>query len=425
MISCSIGSKTFILFYSYNINRGGKKIKIVAKKTVVFGNREIGPSFPVFIIAEIGTGHRGDLGRAYALVDKAKEAGADCAKFQWVIADEIVHPQLGTMDLPGGPTPLYRKFKALEQPAEFYARCMEYTQKRGLHFLCSVFGQESLRLYQETVTRDGTGPGIGAGGMGTAGMRTAGMGTAGIKIASPEINHLPLLKSAAETRMPVMLSTGMSTLGDIEKALRYLGNELILLHCVTAYPAPEGESNLRVIPLLSAVFDVPAGLSDHSAEPVLAPAAAAALGARVIEKHICLEKGREGLDDTFALPPDEFAVMCRAVRKTESLEKDAALSRLAEEFGEDRVESVLGATLKKVTPTEEGHYLGTRRSVRALTDLVPGTKLTTENSALLRSSGRFKPGVGPEFYEVILGKIVTKPVKAGDGIGWGDLLSEG
>jgi N-acetylneuraminate synthase len=419
LISCSIGSKTFILFYRYNINRGGKKIKIVAKKTVFFGNREIGPSFPVFIIAEIGTDHRGELDRAYALVDKAKEAGADCAKFQWVIADEIVHPELGTMDLPGGPTPLYRKFKALEQPAEFYARLMEYTQKQGLYFLCSVFGEKSLRLYQETVARDGTGSeGTGPG------TGPAVMGTAGLKIASPEINHIPLLKRAGETRMPVILSTGMSTLGDIENALRYLENDLILLHCVTAYPAPENESNLRAVPLLSAVFSVPAGLSDHSAGPVLIPAAAAALGARVIEKHICLEKGREGLDDTFALTPNEFAVMCKAVRKAESLKSGETLSRLAEQFTEERVETVLGAALKKVTPTEAGHYLGTRRSVRALSDLAPGTRLTTENSALLRSSGRFKPGVTPEFYEIILGKIVTKPVKAGDGIGWDDLLSE-
>ena len=376
------------------------------EKTIVFGKREIGTFSPIFIIAEIGTDHRGKLERAYALIDRAAEAGADCAKFQWVIADEIVHPELGVMDLPGGPTPLYKKFKALEQPAEFYFRCMEYTEKQGLHFLCSVFGLESARLYQKTVS-------------------PAGTAAAGIKIASPEIHHIPLLKTTAKARMPVILSTGMSTLGDIENALRYLGDEIVLLHCVTAYPAPEGESNLRTIPLLSAVFDVPAGLSDHAAEPALNPAAAAALGARVIEKHICLNRGSDGLDDTFALTPNEFAAMCSAVRKSESLGSSEALSRLKKEYGEDRVETVLGTAGKKVTPTEEGHFRATRRTVRACTDLLPRTRLTTANSALLRSSGKFKPGVGPEFYEVILGKVVTKPVKAGDGIDWGDLLSEG
>ena len=151
------------------------------------------------VIAEIGTAHGGSLEKAFALIDEAADSGADIIKFQWVYADEILHPETGFVELPGGKIRLYDRFKELEVPKEFFASCLEYTHKKGLLFACSPFGLKSLQELVE-ISPDA------------------------IKIASPEVNHIPLLKATAKyyAKIPLILSSGVSKLGDIEKAIDIL-----------------------------------------------------------------------------------------------------------------------------------------------------------------------------------------------------------
>ncbi len=151
------------------------------------------------IIAEIGTSHAGSLEKAFALIDAAADAGADCVKFQWVYADEILHPDTGFVQLPGGSIRLYDRFKGLELDASFYASCLDYAHEKGLLFACSPFGLRSLE-------------------------KLVALQPDAIKIASPEVNHYPLLKacSACFGKLPIILSSGVSRLGDIENAVDIL-----------------------------------------------------------------------------------------------------------------------------------------------------------------------------------------------------------
>ena len=169
---------------------------------------------PCRVIAEAGTSHGGDLAMARDLISAAAEAGADIIKFQMVLADELVHPGTGGVKLPGGTVDLFQRFKTLERPVSFYAALKEETERAGLEFLCTPFGPRSVQ------------------NLFVIGCRT-------VKVASPEVNHEPMLQEIDRLGMDAILSTGVSLLGDIERALALLPSVSILLHCVTWYPAPE------------------------------------------------------------------------------------------------------------------------------------------------------------------------------------------
>lgn len=373
-----------------------------------------------FIIAEAGTSHGGELQKAIELIHAAAESGVDCIKFQLVLADEIIHPNTGMVRLPGGDIPLYERFRSLERPPDFYASLKETAEKTGIRFLCTPFGIRSARILRD-------------------------IGTDMLKIASPELNHVPLLREIAGYGIPLILSTGVSTLGDIEEALRLLNecspgsSDCTLLHCITAYPAPEEEYNLRLIPNLAAVFGVPVGISDHSLDPVLVPVLSAAMGASIIEKHICLDRKGDGLDDPIALLPEETALMVKEVRRIEKLRQNdsdvqggadspgdiagsAAVKTLREEFGDKRIETILGDGVKRLSPAEAANYGRSNRSVHALTDLHAGTVLTAENIAVLRTEKILRPGLHPRFFDIIQGKKLSRDIPAGEGIAWNDLL---
>ena len=225
----------------------------------------------MFIIAEIGTGHLGDRSKAKELIHAATEAGADCAKFQVVFADEIIHPLTGELDLPGGRVRLYDRFVAVEQDEEFYRFCKEETEAAGMIFLASPFGARSAEVLQS-------------------------LGSAWFKVASPELNHFPLLEQLKGYGKPIVLSSGVSRLEDIERAVEALeGLTLSLLHCITAYPAPPEEYNLRVLRPLSVLFGCPVGVSDHSMDPELVPVIGRSAGATLVEKHFCLSRKDPGL----------------------------------------------------------------------------------------------------------------------------------
>ncbi len=361
------------------------------------------------IIAEIGTAHGGSLEKAKRLIDLSVENGADYVKFQWVYADEILHPDTGFVNLPGGKIRLYDRFKELEVKPEFFAECQRYTHEKGAKFLCSPFG---LRSLEELIS----------------------IHPDAIKIASPELNHIPLLKKLAEYRkennIKVIISSGVSHLSDIEEALSILGRENItLLHCITSYPAPEEEYNLNLIPNLSAIFGVPCGVSDHSLDPVLVPSIACAVGGTMIEKHITISKETDGLDDPVALTGEQFALMSHCIHQCEAAfrqysanAKSYILKQLEEEYGE-RIQKILGDGVKKLAPAEEANYGRTNRSLHFMREMNAGESINIEDIGVLRTEKVLSVGLHPRFLGEVIGKKLSKNVENGAGVQWGDLTN--
>jgi len=352
----------------------------------------------LLIIAELGTSHNGDIVKAREMAHAAAETGADCVKFQMVFADEILHPNTGEVTLPGGRIRLYDRFKALETPLEFYAQIKEFVESKGLLFLCTPFGMKSAELLKKIQPKI-------------------------IKIASPELNYTGLLEEIAGWGLPVLLSSGVSRLSDIETAVSILkpSSELCLLHCVTSYPAPETDYNLRVLPNLAAVFGVPVGVSDHSADPELVPALSVSMGAAVIEKHFCLSKTDSGLDDPIALPPREFSVMVSAVRRAAEVGSQETLAFYNRERGEDLVSQILGSGVKELANSEKENYRLTNRSIHALRDIQKGEILKKGDYAVLRTEKILRPGLEPCWEKLIEGRAARNAVPAGEGIRFEDI----
>ena len=350
----------------------------------------------VEIVAEIGTAHGGDAGRAERLVDAAADAGADCCKTQIVFADEILHPATGAVHLSRGAVDLYLQFKEMERGSDFFGALKERAERRGMGFLVSVFGTRSLDI-------------------------AIALGLPRIKIASPELNHIPLLRAVAATGKEVVLSSGVSSLGDIEAAVGCFRGTPTLLHCVTSYPTPEREMNLRLIPAMRGLWGLPVGLSDHSQDPLVAPSVAAALGASPIEKHLALEGGGGHLDDSVALTPTQFSAMVRAVRALEGLPSEEAQAFLRARYGVARVQAVLGDGIKRLAPSERPHYPTTNRSILARRDISVGEKVNEDTCGIYRSETR-APGLAPRHWEAINGVRVQRGVHAGCGIQWADLV---
>ena len=381
------------------------------------------------VIAEIGTSHEGSIEKAKRLIDAAKEAEADAVKFQWVIADEILHPKTGFVDLPTGRIPLYERFKRLECPPDFYAKSLEYARSLGLKWICSPFGLKSLKLLLE-------------------------LKPDAVKIASPELNHFPMLRALAAARkadaelksdearesneaafpspaaVPVIVSSGVSKTRDIEAALAILGKSGVsLLHCVTSYPAPEEEYNVRLIAALKKDFGVETGLSDHSLDPVLVPCLAASQGATVFEKHITLSKKTSGLDDPVALEPGQFLQMTRALKQCQAAmnrygsergEKEI-IAQMSEQYGSERVQKVLGSGIKALAPAEEKNYGRTNRSLHYMKAFEAGHVLTADDIGVLRTEKVLTPGLSPEFLENVIGKKLRRAVDDGAGVAWEDI----
>lgn len=390
------------------------------------------------VIAEIGTSHEGSIEKAKRLIDAAKEAEADAVKFQWVIADEILHPKTGFVDLPTGRIPLYERFKQLECPPDFYAKSLEYARSLGLKWICSPFGLKSLELLLE-------------------------LKPDAVKIASPELNHFPMLRALASARkaddapqadgklksdearesneaafpapaaVPVIVSSGVSKTRDIEAALAILGKSgVALLHCVTSYPAPEEEYNVRLIAAFQKDFGVATGLSDHSLDPILVPCLAASQGATAFEKHITLSKKTSGLDDPVALEPQQFLQMTKALRQCQAAINrygperggQEIIKQMEEQYGSERVQKVLGNGIKALAPAEEKNYGRTNRSLHYMKAFEAGHILAAEDVGVLRTEKILTPGIGPEFLESVIGKKLRRAVGDGAGVLADDFLEE-
>ncbi len=369
------------------------------------------------IIAEIGTSHGASFEKCEKLIKAGIESGADAIKLQWVYADEILHPETGYVNLPGGKIRLYDRFKQLEVPVSFYKEARDCIHSYGAKFICSPFGLKSL---SELLSLEPDA----------------------VKIASPELNHFPMLHALAEFRtkqkadgktpVPVILSSGVSTLSDIEKAVSILGTENItLLHCITSYPAPESEYNVKLIQTLSAIFGIPAGISDHSLDPILVPVLATACGATAIEKHITLSRKTDGLDDPVALEPEQFALMVHVVNQTKAAinryGKDLGLQKtieqLSEQFGRDKVIEVLGSGVKKLAKSEKQNYGRTNRSLHFMHDMKKGETIKETDIGVLRTEKILTPGLSPEFLQTVIGARLSCDVNSGAGVEWKNLLS--
>ena len=364
------------------------------------------------VIAEIGTSHEGSLEKAKKLIDAAKEAEADAVKFQWVIADEILHPKTGFVDLPTGRIPLYERFKQLECPPDFYAASLECARSLGLKWICSPFGLKSLELLLE-------------------------LKPDAVKIASPELNHFPMLRALADWRksnaIPVIVSSGVSTKSDIEAALAVLGTDgVTLLHCITSYPAPEEEYNVRLKKKKKKDFGVATGLSDHSLDPILVPCLAASQGATVFEKHITLSKKTSGLDDPVALEPQQFLQMTRALKQCRAAINrygperggQEIIKQMEEQYGSGRVQKVLGNGIKALAPAEEKNYGRTNRSLHYMKAFEAGHLLAAGDVGVLRTEKVLTPGLSPALYESVIGKKRRRAVQDGAGVAWEDFMEE-
>jgi sialic acid synthase SpsE len=261
-----------------------------------------------------------------------------------------------------------------------------------------------------------------------------------VKIASPELNFTGLLEEIALWGLPALLSSGVSRLSDIEAAIDIFKRikpqnstkeplcnpvsavkNICLLHCVTSYPAPETDYNLRVLSNLAGIFGVPVGVSDHSLDPELVPALAICLGASVLEKHFCLSRADPGLDDPIALPPDEFSKMVKAVRCAAETSPEETVKHYCREHGETLIEKILGNGIKELAFSEKANYRYTNRSIHALRDIKAGETIKRSDFEILRTEKNLRPGLEPYWEKAIEGRTARYFIPAGEGIRFEDI----
>lgn len=342
--------------------------------------RAIGPDEPTYIIAEMSANHGQDFDRAVDLVHAAHRAGADAIKLQTYTADTLTidcdaEPfQIGSGTLWEGRN-LHDLYGEAMTPWEWQPKLKEIADGLGMHCFSSPFDPTAVDFLEA-------------------------MDVPAYKVASFEIVDLDLVRRMAETGKPMIVSTGMATLEEIDRAVatvRATGNrQLALLVCTSAYPSPPEAMNLRTIPHLSQAFGVPTGLSDHTLG-IAVPVAAVALGARIIEKHFTLSRDEPGPDSAFSLEPDEFAAMVEAVRTSEK-----ALGRVRYGAGES----------EKAT-----HIF--RRSLFVVEDIAAGEPFSRENVRSIRPGH----GLAPEHLSKILGRRATRDLPRGTPLSW-DVLGE-
>lgn len=339
----------------------------------------------VFVIAEAGSNWRAgtpqrDRRMARALIDVAKEAGADAVKFQTYRADTVYAQGAGkseTLQAAGIDDSIHDVFRDLEMPYEMIPELAEYCAEREIEFMSTPFSPADLAAVDPYVSTH--------------------------KIASYEISDVRLLEAVAKTGKPVVLSTGASTPDDIDVALGVLRDNgagaICLLQCTSSYPAPPDSLNLATIPWLTERYGVPAGLSDHSADPVVAPVAAVALGATVIEKHYTLNQRLPGPDHAFAITPEGLTELVRAVRLATAMR---------------------GSGSKEIGSAEEELHAFARRRVQTLRAIRAGETFEEGvNVAILRPGSR-SPGVHPKELSALLGQPSARDIGAGEGVQQGD-----
>lgn len=337
------------------------------------GGHRLSPSDPLFVIAEIGLNHSGQVDRALALVDAAAAAGASAVKLQTLAPERLVaahcpapaHVQAASL------REFFGRF-VLDEAAHRAVRARAHA--RGVAFLSTPFDEDAVE-------------------------RLVRVGVDAIKIASGDLTHLALIECAARTGRPLVLSTGMSGIEEVERAVasarRAGAADIALLHCVSAYPTPLESQNLKAIATLARVFDVPVGLSDHGTEPYSA-ALARALGASVYEKHIVLAGDVEAIDAPVSATPDELRAIVQLAR---------------------RADCALGDGVKTCSPAEAVNVTASRRGLYAGRRLRAGTRLAAADILALRPAG----SLGADRYHDLLGAVLVRDLESGDPFNESDL----
>lgn len=342
------------------------------EKTLHVGGRLVGEGQPVYIIAEMSANHLNEFDRARRIIEKAKEAGADAVKLQTYKPESLsldVDNQYFKPKEEGlwkGLRP-YELYQQAAMPYEWQPKLRSFAEDLGLDCFSSPFDREAIDFMEE-------------------------MDMPAYKIASLEINDIPLIRHAASKGKPMIMSTGAANLGDIERAVevcRSVGNnEIALLKCTSEYPASIARANLKMIPHMRDTFGVITGLSDHTLGTTV-PIAATALGACIIEKHFTLDRSLGGPDAAFSLEPDEFGKMVEGVREAEAAmgEVDYSLS------GKDAMR---------------------RRSLFVVQDVKEGERFTQENVRSIRPGH----GLPPRHLEDVLGRRATQDIGRGVPLTW-------
>ncbi|MDE6445167.1 MAG: N-acetylneuraminate synthase [Muribaculaceae bacterium] len=317
------------------------------------------------IIAEAGVNHNGSFELACRLVDAAADAGADYVKFQTFRTENLVTRSVGAADYQKrncNAESQFQMLKNLELTFGEFRHLADYCRTRGIGFLSTPFDRESTDFL-------------------------ASLGMDYMKIPSGELTNLPYLRHAAATRIPPIISTGMSTLSDVEGALSvfldagFSRSEIILLHCTTQYPTPFGDVNLRAMETLRNAFGVQTGYSDHT-EGIEVPVAAVALGAAVIEKHFTLDRNMEGPDHKASLEPSQLSAMVTSIRN---------------------IEAALGSGIKHVADSERENIRAARKSIVAAEPIKKGEAFS-ENNLTVKRPGT---GISPMMWDDVLGRTAA------------------
>lgn len=341
----------------------------IIKPFITINGRKIGPDYPPYIIAELSANHNGDINRAFAIMEEAKKAGADAIKLQTYTADTItLECDSEEFQIHGGlwdGKNLYQLYKEAQMPWEWHQPLFEKAKELGITIFSSPFDFTAVDLLED-------------------------LDAPAYKIASFELIDLPLIKRVAQTGKPMIMSTGMANAEEIAEAIATAQSngcqELVVLHCVSGYPAPADQYNLRTIADMAERFGVLSGLSDHTIDNATA-VAAVALGACLIEKHVTMDRNGGGADDSFSLEPHELAALC----------KDAKTAW-----------SALGTVNYTRTEAEKGN-VKFRRSLYVIRDIKAGDVLSNDNVRSIR------PGFGlaPKYLEQVLGKTAIVDIKRG------------
>lgn len=343
-------------------------------RNVKIAGREIGNDCPPYIIAELSANHNGDIERAFALMQVAKDAGADAVKLQTYTADTMTIDHDGPeFNISGGlwdGRGLYELYTEAHTPWEWHPKLFACGRELGLTVFSSPFDETAIDFLEE-------------------------LGAPAYKIASFEAVDLPLVTKAATKGKPLIISTGMANeaeIAEVVETVRDAGcKELILLHCVSAYPSPPEESNLQTIGDMAERYSTLTGLSDHTLGTVVA-IAAIGQGAVMIEKHFTLARADGGPDAAFSLEPDELRELCKDCRTAWA---------------------AMGRASYVLQPSEEGN-LKFRRSVYAVADIEQGTELTPENIRSIR------PGYGlaPKHFAELIGRRAKVSIGRGTAMCW-------
>ncbi|WP_205944559.1 pseudaminic acid synthase [Pelagibius litoralis] len=340
--------------------------------------RQIGPGQPPYIIAELSGNHNGELERALALVEAAASAGADAVKLQTYTADTMTIDHDGQdFRIEGGlwdGKTLYELYEWAHTPWEWHEAIFAKGGELGLAVFSSPFDATAVDFLE-------------------------GLGAPAYKIASFEVTDLPLIEKVAKTGKPMIISTGMANLDEIDEAMEtaraHGSGEIVLLHCISGYPTPPEEVNLRTLSDLTKRFGAVSGLSDHTLGPEV-PIAAVALGAHVIEKHFTLHRADGGPDAAFSLEPQELQQLCETCRTTWAALGQAGYARKPSELGNAAF----------------------RRSLYVVEDIAAGQPFTEKNLRAIRPGH----GLPPKHLRDFLGKPAKNAIKRGTPLSW-DLLT--